>query len=286
MFDQFYHGTLRRYVIAFGSLFNDISLVRTASDDSEIHRIKVPISYGPKEKYLVRLAQDPTLTNPVAIVLPRISFEISTIQYDSARKLNRMNRRTHSITGNQAEAYRQYIEVPYNIGFSLSILTKTTEDGMQILEQILPYWTPDYTVTVRTIPEMGLSLDVPIVLNSVNQQDVYEGDMTTRRAMTWSLNFTMKAAVYGPVKQKKIIRDVQVDTFVVSGDGIMEPADYIRTEAGERITLEDESGFVLNEADEGDLAEVERASRVRVRPDPLGAEPGDDYDINTEIDRS
>ena len=217
---RFYHESLRKVVVAFGTIFNNIIIHRTDADGSVLQRLKVPLSYSPKEKFLVRLEQQPNLDQrEMAISLPRMGFEISGINYDPSRKLQRVGRlkKTHATdTGTQ---YFQYNPVPYNISFNLYSFTATAEGGLQIIEQILPYFQPDYTVTINAIPEMGIKRDVPITLNSVNYEDTYDGAFTTRRAVNYTLGFTAKTYLYGPLHSSKVIKETQTDMFVDTASG-------------------------------------------------------------------
>ena len=217
---RFYHESLRKVVVAFGTIFNNIIIHRTDANGSVLQRLKVPLSYSPKEKFLVRLEQQPNLDQrEMAISLPRMGFEISGINYDPSRKLQRVGRlkKTHATdTGTQ---YFQYNPVPYNISFNLYSFTATAEGGLQIIEQILPYFQPDYTVTINAIPEMGIKRDVPITLNSVNYEDTYDGAFTTRRAVNYTLGFTAKTYLYGPLHSSKVIKETQTDMFVDTASG-------------------------------------------------------------------
>ena len=217
---RFYHESLRKVVVAFGTIFNNIIIHRTDANGSVLQRLKVPLSYSPKEKFLVRLEQQPNLDQrEMAISLPRMGFEISGINYDPSRKLQRVGRlkKTHATdTGTQ---YFQYNPVPYNISFNLYSFTATAEGGLQIIEQILPYFQPDYTVTINAIPEMGIKRDVPITLNSVNYEDTYDGAFTTRRAVNYTLGFTAKTYLYGPLHSSKVIKETQADMFVDTASG-------------------------------------------------------------------
>ena len=217
---RFYHESLRKVVVAFGTIFNNIIIHRTDADGSVLQRLKVPLSYSPKEKFLVRLEQQPNLDQrEMAISLPRMGFEISGISYDPSRKLQRVGRlkKTHATdTGTQ---YFQYNPVPYNISFNLYSFTATAEGGLQIIEQILPYFQPDYTVTINAIPEMGIKRDVPITLNSVNYEATYDGAFTTRRAVNYTLGFTAKTYLYGPLHSSKVIKETQADMFVDTASG-------------------------------------------------------------------
>ena len=205
------HDTLRKYVVVFGTLFNNIWINRNDSSGENIQTLKIPLSYGPKEKFLARLDGNPELSNKVGVVLPRISFEMISFTYDSERKLNTLNKIYKQPTNNGTDdsiSY-QYMPVPYNITFQMSIMVKNAEDGTRIIEQILPYFTPDWTVTVNLVPEIGATFDIPIILNDINVSDSYEGSFTERRAIIWDLTFTMKAYIFGPTKKTGLIKFVQ-----------------------------------------------------------------------------
>lgn len=207
--DVYYHGLLRKYVVLFGTLFNDIYVNRPATANNNlIQSLRVPITYAPKEKMLARLATDPALDKPVAMTLPRMSFEMTSMSYASDRKLPTTTRNIAANTvGNTPDKSRsQYMPVPYDINFTLQIYVKNAEDGTRILEQILPYFTPDWTVTAVLIPEMGLSMDIPITLTSMSSEDTYEGNFEERRALIWQIDFVMKTYVYGPIKNRAIIK--------------------------------------------------------------------------------
>ena len=168
---QFYHETMRKVVVAFGSIFNNIHLVRKDGSGNIVQTMKVPLAYGPREKFLVRLREDADLTKQVAVTLPRIGFEISGIAYDPSRKLNRVQK-FKKVKGAKAKQLdTQYMPVPYNIDFSLYIMAKQSDDALQIVEQILPYFQPDYTVTINDNTDMGIKRDVPVVLSAVNYED-------------------------------------------------------------------------------------------------------------------
>lgn len=195
----FYHNTIRRYVILFGTLFNDIHINRVDTGGSVTQTIKVPISYGPKEKMLARLDADPNLNRP-AIVLPRMSFELTDLNYGPTRKLNTIGKIVAANPNDTNAAKYQYTPVPYDLNFILSIAVKNADDGTRILEQILPFFTPNWNSTVDLIPELGIKLDVPIVLNAVSSEDSYEGDFEARRSIVWTLSFTMKGYIFGPTR--------------------------------------------------------------------------------------
>jgi hypothetical protein len=208
----FYHGIIRKSIVAFGSLFSDIYIDRREGDSvtgNVIQRLQIPLAYAPKEKWVVRLEQDPGLENYVYTTLPRMSFEITGYMYDSSRKVNRMQQL--KCGDGSTSMSTMYSPVPYNIDLSLHILTKTQEDGLQILEQILPTFTPEYTLVINVVPEMNVKVDVPIVLNSVSVQDDYDGDFQTRRFVTHTLNFQMKTNLFGNVSGQSVIDKVNAN---------------------------------------------------------------------------
>ena len=202
------HDSLRKYIIIFGTVFNDIYINRLSATNEVLQTLKVPLTYGPKEKVLARLDQNPQMDNQIGIVLPRISFEMSTLEYDSTRKLNTLNKLTKqsATAGTDDEVKYQYQPVPYDMQFEMNILVKNAEDGTRIVEQIVPYFTPDFTVSVNLVPEVDGPRDIPIILNSITSQDQYEGSFEQRRALIWTLNFTMKGYLYGPTKKSKLIK--------------------------------------------------------------------------------
>ena len=210
---QFYHETIRKVIVSFGTMFNDIQLVRKDNSGSIIQSMKVPLAYGPREKFLVRLREDADLTKQVAITLPRIGFEIKNLSYDSGRKLNRVQQ-FKKVKGSETKQLdAQYMPVPYNLELELYVMAKQSDDALQIVEQILPYFQPDYTLTINDMADMGIKRDVPIVLNSIGYEDSYEGDFTSRRALIYTLSFTAKFYLYGPVTSSKVIKTVQVDQY-------------------------------------------------------------------------
>ena len=210
---QFYHETMRKVVVSFGTIFNNINIVRKNNSGAIIQKMKVPLAYGPKQKFLTRLDNDPSLKNKVAVTLPRIGFEISNLAYDPVRKLNRVQKfkKVKSSDSNKLDV--QYMPVPYNLDFTLYVMAKNSDDALQIVEQILPYFQPDYTITINDMADMGIKRDVPIILSSVSYEDSYQGNFEERRAIMYTLSFTAKFYLYGPVTSDKVIRTVQVDQF-------------------------------------------------------------------------
>ena len=210
---NFYNRTIRKIVVAFGTVFNDIYVVRYTKDGlTAKETFKVPLNWGAKEKYLTRLTSDPTLTKSIATTVPRISFEMTGMSYDSSRKLPTTVRNFSA--NNATTVNAQYVPVPYNFDFSLSIYVRNTEDGTQILEQILPFFTPDFSVTVDFIPLMDPKYDMPIILNSVSNETTYEGDMMETRMIIWNLEFTAKSHIWPPVKTGKIINTANTNLFI------------------------------------------------------------------------
>lgn len=209
----YYHGVVRKYVALFGTLFNEIYLNRYDPDSDFTQSVKVPINYGPREKVLARVVSDPELNKMPAIQLPRMTFEIASMSYASNRKLNTIGRRQKQDASDPNKLSYQYNPVPYDIGFTLSIIVKNADDGANIVEQILPFFTPEWTTTVEIIPEMDVTVDIPVILNSVDVQDDYEGDFVTRRSLIWTLNFTMKAYVFGPVRKSGVIKFANTNIY-------------------------------------------------------------------------
>ena len=234
---HFYHGTIRRFVSVFGSLFNDITVLRSTGSS-----LRVPLAYGPKEKFLARLDQQPDIdsSTKVAIKLPRMSFEILNIAYDTQSKLNRNNR---ILVGESLF----YTYAPYNISLSLSVMAKNQDDALQILEQIVPYFQPEYTVTVKESVSDLLKTDIPITLSSIDMTEDYEGDFMSRRAIIYTLSFDAKVRFYGPERKTGVIKRVIVKTLDIDTPT---------------------NGF-----------EIQKAT-----VNPIGAQASDDYEIIEEID--
>jgi hypothetical protein len=206
---QFYHSLTRKYIAVFGSLFNDITITRLDNNGVEQQRIKVPIAYGPSQKWLARINQDPSFDKP-QVILPRMSFEIQSMQYAGDRKLTANKR----IYGSGADSRNSvWMPSPYDLTVDMTIFTKYAEDGTKILEQILPYFRPDFTPSVELMSDPEIIQDIPIILNSVASEDVYEGNFEERRALTWTLNFTIKGWYYGPVSTRKIIKFIDINLY-------------------------------------------------------------------------
>ena len=208
----FYHEIIRKTVISFGTLFNDIYIRHEDAAGNDISEMKVPVSYGPRQKFLARIQQQPELNKATQIDLPRMSFEISSINYDPSRKSGI----TQTFKAKDGEKMKKvFMPVPYNLGFELNILTKLQDDGLQILEQILPFFQPGFTLSVDLVKSIGEKRDIPMVLQSITQQDDYEGDFATRRALIYTLQFTAKTFMFGPIADtpEGLIRKVQLDYY-------------------------------------------------------------------------
>lgn len=206
----YYHGAIRKAIVAFGRLFSDIRIQRQNNEGVVEQTIQVPLAYAPKEKWLVRVDGDPSLNNHTYVSLPRMSFEIVSYAYDPIRKTNKLNRITCENL-NATNKKSVFSPAPYNIDISLYIITKTQEDGMQILEQILPIFTPEYTLAVNALPALDIVQDVPVILQSVQVNDEYDGDFQTRRFVTHTLNFQMKTNVYGYVNEQGIVTTISAN---------------------------------------------------------------------------
>ena len=210
---HYYHQLTRKAVVLFGRLFDDISIIRKNDQTSkEVSRFLVPIIYSPKEKMVTRIFSDPDLTRQLQAILPRMSFEIIGYNYDPLRKVGRTQQIICGEGDNQMKTV--YSPVPYNIDLSLYILTKTQEDGLQIIEQILPTFTPEYTLSVNVVPDMNVKIDVPIILNGVSVQDEYDGDFQTRRFVTHTLNFQMKTNLFGNISGHSVIETVNANVGI------------------------------------------------------------------------
>lgn len=217
---NYYNGVIRKYIIMFGNMFNDINISRFGSDGSTQQILRVPIAYGPREKFLSRLDTDPGLDRQIAIQLPRLSFEITNMSYSSNRAVNKMIKNT-AIGPNGDTLSSQFAPVPYDINITLSGMFANNEDAVQVVEQILPFFRPEWTNSVKLIPEMGDYYDIPTVLNSMAIEDTYDADYLTRRAIIYTFDFTVKGYIFGPVSNRGVIKRAVIDiTSNASGDPI------------------------------------------------------------------
>jgi hypothetical protein len=235
----FYFGLIRKYIILAGTLFNDIHIERDDIENNVTQLLKIPLSYSPKEKMLARIESDPDIQRESAVTLPRIAFELRSMSYASERKMNTISYIAEKNDTNANVVKYQYREVPYDFNFQISIYVKNAEDGTRIVEQILPYFTPDWTSTVQLIPEMKENKDIPMILQSIDQiEDTYSGDFKNRRAIVWVLNFVMKGYLYGPIKKNKVIKFANT-TFRIPPSNYVNLTDAIgNSPANDRVTVQ------------------------------------------------
>ena len=232
---HFYNRTIRKMIVAFGTLFNDVVLVRyNKTGTEEFERTRVPLSYGSKEKYITRLSSDPTLTKSINVYVPRIAFDLVGINYDSTRKMNTLGKNFAVTQSNAINS--QYSPIPYNFEFDMSIFVRNQEDGTQILEQILPFFTPDFTVTADLIPSLGRKYDIPVTLDSVTPQIEYEGDFSTTRLVIWNLTFTMKGWIFPPVNfgTEKLIGRANTNIYVDNRNNVIQKV-YVDMNSGNGV---------------------------------------------------
>ena len=226
---HFYNQTLKKSVAVFGTIFNNLKIVKTGASET-----RVPLAYGPRSKFLARINQDSSLEDQkLAIKLPRMSFEITSIDRDSSSALNKSNVKRFDIAGTELTKNVLRQSVPYNLGMQLNILAKTQDEALQIFEQILPTFVPEYTVAIKDMDGVGNSVDVPIVLTGTTIQDDYEGDFTTRRTIVYTLDFQMKIRFTGRVTPKPVIRAITADLYNSSTEETAETAvDRVQTDLG------------------------------------------------------
>jgi len=208
----YYHEIIRKTIISFGTIFNGINIKHKEQDGSAFSDFRVPLSYGPSQKFLARLEQQADLNKPIQITLPRMSFEMNNVAYDASRKVGV----TQTFkTSDGTNLKKVYMPVPYNIGFELNIFTKLNDDALQIVEQILPYFQPSFNLTVDLVSSIGEKRDIPIILDNISFQDDYEGDFSTRRALIYTISFTAKTYLFGPVADTTsgLIKKVQTDLY-------------------------------------------------------------------------
>lgn len=215
--DHFYHESLKKAISIFGTIFNDIEIVKRDSSNKELSRTRVPLSYGPKQKFLARLQQENDLEGQkVAIKIPRMSFEMNSLSYDTDIKLNKHNKVTFTDITDSNSKLTTYTYAPYILNMQLNIIVKNQNEGLQILEQIIPYFQPEYTVSYYPL-NTDSSDDMPIVLNGISIEDDYTGDFLTRRAIIYTLDFSIKVRFYGPIENKGIIRKIYT-SFLINED--------------------------------------------------------------------
>ena len=244
----YYHETIRKYVAAFGTLFNDIKIQRKNSAGAVIEQISVPLAYGPKEKWLLRLRRGAQTGQQVAIQLPRLGFDIQAIAYDPTRKLNTIGKRYAANTSTtNSTLLKQFNPVPWNFDFNLYVMVKNSEDAAQILEQILPFFTPEFTFTLNLVPDMGLKPDITVFLTAADVDDNYETDFTEIRRIIWTLSFTLKGFIYPDIKSGTVIKTVEINFRVPTTAAATEPAEYIILEDSTLTT----TNYILFNADAG-----------------------------------
>ena len=285
----FYHQTIRKYVAAFGTLFNDINVERKNSSGTVVEKIKVPLAYGPKQKHVLASQETTPVARQTATRTPRMGFALTGVAYDSIRKLNTVGRNVAANTAaGTSTLMTQYNPVPYNFDFTLFILVKNAEDGTQILEQILPFFTPEFTVTINTIPEMGIKADTPIILNSADVSDEYEGDLDQRRTIIWTLSFLLKGYIYPDLKTSSVIKSIEVN-FRLTGSDDSDVDDFVQdfiilettassSASSDYILLEtDNYERIMNESSSQDIGDASVKTRYTVVPSPSTATADSDY---------
>lgn len=236
MFEYFYHEILRNTIVAFGTLFNDISIKHTNDSDNVTSVIKVPSTYGPTQKFLARLEQVPNLNKPVQITLPRMSFEFTALNYDPSRKVTTTQTFLSGLESDKTQPRKSFMPVPYNMQFELSIYTKLNDDMLQIVEQILPYFQPAYTLSVDLVKTIGEKRDIPVVFEGISMRDEYEGDFDTRRSLIYTLRFTAKTYLFGPIVDvsKDVIKKVSIG--YIGGDQSSSPSRDLSYTVEPRVT--------------------------------------------------
>ena len=263
--NYYYHEIVRKTIIAFGTLFNDIHIRHQDGNGNDISDMKVPLAYGPSQKFLARITQQADLNKPVQITMPRMSFEMTSINYDPSRKSSLVQ--TFKTCDDGSKVKKVFMPVPYNIGFELNILSKLNDDSLQILEQILPYFQPHFNLTIDLVDSIGEKRDIPIILESVNFQDDYEGNFDTRRALIHTLGFTAKTYLFGHIADSSdgLIRKVQVDMYTSTdtktakremrytvtptakedknNDGVINEADHKLLQPGDNFGFDEEFEF-------------------------------------------
>ena len=221
MFEYFYHEILRKTIISFGTLFNGLTIKHKDSDDDTTSVIKVPLAYGPTQKFLARLEQSPDLNKAIQITLPRMSFEFQGLTYDPTRKVTTTQTFLSGASADKASEKKTYMPVPYNMQFELSIMCKLNDDALQIVEQIIPYFQPAYTLSVDLVDAIGEKRDIPVILENITMVDDYEGDYTTRRVLLYTLRFSAKTYLFGPVSSttSDIIKKVAIGYIAAESSG-------------------------------------------------------------------
>ena len=278
MFDHFYHQIFRKTVIGFGTLFNGITIHRDGDSTDPSAIIKVPLAYGPTQKFLARIEQQPDLNKPVSMSLPRMSFEFTGLEYDTSRKVGATQTFVTSIKSDKKDVRKVYMPVPYNMQFELSVMTLLNDDALQIVEQILPYFQPNYTITVDLVDTIGEKKDIPITLDQVGFEDNYEGDYTARRVLLYTLSFTAKTYLFGPVPTtpKDLIKKVSIG--ITPGEASAAYGSGRQLTYATPVATKNYTGDVIANLAEDVLA----GSTVIPVDDPAGLEANTFIDINNE----
>ena len=323
---HYYHQLTRKAVVLFGRLFDDITIIRKNDQTGkETGRFLVPIIYAPKEKMVTRIFSDPDLTRQLQAILPRMSFEISGLTYDASRKQNSLLKASKPVTGGST-ASSAYMGAPYDLNFQLNVYARNIDDGTHIIEQILPFFNPDFTVSASMVPDLGFIKDVPVILNNVTNNIEYEGNYDSVRYVYWTLNFTMKLHYYGPITTPKIIRTVYANIhndenlnpkyitkmLLTNANGTFKIEDTIYQ--GNSIHTANAQGIILSYRPDSGLLTIgatqgsflvnntihaastnatgqissfynppSKMAEIRIRPDPIDAEPDDDYGYSITI---
>ena len=255
---HFYHKRVRTAVSVFGSLFNNLNVLRTNSSNQVISQVKVPLSYAKKRDFLSRIEDIGTGESEykLAIKLPRMSFEITSMTYDATRQLPKVNTMSRAIQNSVISRQRLYSATPYTIGFALNIYAKNQDDALQVVEQILPYFTPQYTVTVKPFTDIPTLLeDVPITLSSVSMNDDQGTPLGSQRTIVYTLAFDMDILLHGPTSTdgQKIIRDVRTNYFLQGADSdeYLHTTKLVPTPTG--VSVDSDFGFALTYMDSDGL---------------------------------
>ena len=288
----FYHQTIRKYVSLFGTLFNDINIEKKDSGGNVLSRQKVPIAYGPKQKFLTRINQDASLDRQVAIQLPRLGFEMTGMAYDPVRKLNTIGSLRHkeSVNG-ERNVKKMFNPSPYIFDFSLYAFVVNAEDCTQILVQILPFFTPEFNVTLNIITDMGLSKDIPIIIQSATSEDSYEGEFSARRTIIWTISFMLKGFIYPDIKSSQsIIKTIEVAFKEVAEANASDENNELLLETSTPFAqyqfLLETGSFLLTEDSTTELGQDNIISKITIVPEGGSntyITPGDDFDANTTI---
>ena len=323
---HYYHQLTKKAVILFGRLFDNITIIRKNDQTGkEVNRFLVPIIYAPKEKMITRVFSDPELTRQLQALLPRMSFEISGLTYDASRKQNSLLKAAKPITGGST-ASSAYMGAPYDLNFQLNVYTRNIDDGTQIVEQILPFFNPDFTVSASMVPDLGFVKDIPVVLNNVTNSIEYEGNYDSVRYVYWTLNFTMKLHYYGPITTPKIIRTVYANIhnnenlnpsyitkmLLTNANGTFKLEDTIyqgssihtATAQGIVLSFREDTGLLTLGATQGSFVvnnnihavstnanavlssfynPPSKMVEIKIEPNPIDVEIGDDYGYTTTI---